>query len=318
MPDKAIARSLLLLIGPVLAIVCWAWLLHHAPQGLELKVATGLTQPTAALVAGEYHARVIALATTILFVGVGLAATFVAFGMLRGLPCLTTADHTAYFAAWAVLAIGLTVILLLASFGANAPRTYAPLGVATFNKTLGVLHEGLPLRLLHRALDVGDIAVAVGGSGLALSACAIALAIWRCRANGDLDTVQALGTRQDQLLATGAALLVAGTIWTRSWHRWPQSLLDPTDAKLHETVASGVLAYQSVCYVLILASIYLPLAVLRIRARTAMAPRRNFGDESSSPWGPGLAFGLRTLALLAPVLAGPFADLVSSKILAVA
>jgi hypothetical protein len=318
MPDRPIARSLLFLLGPVLAIACWAWLLHHEPQGLALKAAPGLAQPSSALVAGEYHARLIALATTILFVGVALAATFVAFGMLRSLPRLADAERKAYVTIWIVLGLVLTLALLLASLGLNSPRTYAPLGTATFTNTLGVVHDGLPLRLLHRALDAGDIAVAVGGTGLALAACAVARAIARCREDGDLETLQALGARQDQLLATGAALLVAGTIWTRSWHRWPQSLLEGGDAKLHESVAAAVLAYQSVCYVLILASLYLPLAWLRIRARTAMAPRRNFGDESSSPWGPGFAFGLRTLALIAPVLAGPFADLISSKILSVA
>lgn len=317
MPDRSITRSLLFLLGPLLAITCWAWLLHHAPQALALKADFNPAQPAAKIVAGEYHARVIALATTILFVGVAIAAAFIAFGMLRGLPCLTDADRKTYVRMWIVIGLVLTAALLLATLGLNAPRTYAPLGAATFASTLGVLHDGLPLRMLHRALDIGDIAVAVGGTGLALAACAIALSIERCRANGDLEAVQALGARQDQLLATGAALLVAGTIWTRSWHRWPPSMLNPDDAKLHESIASAVLAYQSVCYVLILASLYLPLAWLRIRARTAMAPRRAFGDESSSPWGPGFAFGLRTLALIAPVLAGPFADLINSKILSV-
>lgn len=127
-----------------------------------------------------------------------------------------------------------------------------------------------------------------------------------------------MGARQDQLLATGATLLVAGTVWTRSWHRGPQPLLEAPDAKLHESVAAAVLAYQSVCYVLILASLYVPLAWLRVRAPAATPPRRGFGDGHTSRWGPGLAFGLRTLALIAPVLAGPFADLFGSKILSVA
>jgi len=318
MTDRPIVRSLVFLLGPLLAIACWAWLLHHAPQGLTLKADFDPARPLARFVAGEYHARVIALATTILFVGVALAAAGIAYGMLRTLPRLTEAERGTYFRIWIVLGVVLSLALLPATLGFDSPRTYAPVGAATFDSTLGTLHKALPLRLLHRALDAGDIAVAIGGSGLALAACAAALSIARCRADGDLETLQALGSRLDQLLATGAALLVAGTIWTRAWHRWPQSLLTADDAKLHESVASGVLAYQSVCYVLILASLYLPLALLRIRARSALAPRRQFGDEASSAWGPGFAFGLRTLALIAPVLAGPFADLVGSKILSVA
>lgn len=303
--------SLRLMAGPLFGIACWSLLVIIVPGDLTLGRISFETTPAVSL--GEYRARIVAMATTVLFVAIAIAASLFSFVTLRSLPHAQQVQR-AFLSAWVLLGGAIATILCFTSLGLTDGRVYDLLGRQTFIATLGRIDGGKPLFFLHRITDVGNVGVAFACTGLALTACSIALLIRRCRRKSDLKLLESLAARQDQLLATAATLLVAGTIWTRSWHSWPTPFLTTEQATLHNTVASGVLSYQSVCYVVILMGLYLPLAFLRIHAQRKIVPDQASKDESNGPWGPGVAAGLRTLAMIAPVLAGPFTDLFGTKL----
>lgn len=308
----------LLIVVPLVPILPWALVdLTPLADGQSLRFEQSQTRSTT----GDAIGRMNSFTATLLLVVVALAAGL--FGLMRLRRAATrTADRRLLLSGWAVL----LVVVLFAVLG-DGSRIYQKLGNGVFERAL----SGESLSMLDRQLDLANAVIAFAATALATTAAAIAMAGCRIRFVTQLNKYDRLSRNLDAVLIASAVVLVAGIIHVKQWYAWPTPSLADTSKESFANLTSAFIAYQSICYVGILALIYFPAGVILDRARGRMtadlrvAVRRLSQDDSArkagearlatartalTPSAPGRFEHLvRMLAILSPVLAGPITAL---------
>ena len=204
----------------------------------------------------------------------------------------------------------------------HSDQVYRFLGNDVFERALGTLVGGSALALLHWQLVIGTHAVALAAIGIVVSSSFIAIRATRLGAAADGPEAAELKSQLDLTLMIAAMLLVAGVIDTKQWTALPVPFIANKEmSTAYTSMINGFVALESVCFVGVLVSIFLPSALLLERARGRIRNASGGGVQAGSPPAPaakseGLAFAdlIRVVALLAPVLAGPVATFVSVKL----
>lgn len=157
------------------------------------------------------------------------------------------------------------------------------------------------------------------GVVLAVAACAA------IRRDAAQDTEESLSRRMwllRRVLYAGAAALVVSVAWLSVTLNWAGSFLPGADTpagKEVSTLIAGIVNSLGISYTLLLAALYLPAALV-LRGRThALAVARQQPPDKRDEWlkARGLALSYaeylpRLVAVLAPLLVGPVADLVKN------
>src|SRR4029450_10556550 len=121
------------------------------------------------------------------------------------------------------------------------------------------------LVLLKRLLMMASIIVVVGGATLAIAVTTLAASGSRLRTLDDLPILEKLRTRLDLILFASALVLGVGLIDMKQWQAWPLPFL--VYATQYEKLPNPFIPFQSVCYVGVLATLYLPTALVLDAAR---------------------------------------------------
>ena len=204
----------------------------------------------------------------------------------------------------------------------HSDQVYRFLGEDVFERALGTLAGGNALALLKWQITIGNHAVALAAIGIVVSSSFIAIRATRLHGAADGPAAAELKNQLDLTLMIAAMLLVAGVIDTKQWTALPVPFIASKDmSTAYTSMINGFVALESVCFVGVLVSIFLPSALLLERARGRIRQASNGSVEAGSPPAPAakpesLAFAdlIRVVALLAPVLAGPIATFVNIKL----
>ena len=149
----------------------------------------------------------------------------------------------------------------------------------------------------------------------------------------DLPTLERLRRRLDLILFASALVLGIGLIDMKYWQAWPLPFVE--NGKDYERFTNAFIAFQSVCYVGVLATIYLPTALvldaararIKLNAGAGLADGRvappSANDDLAASQASSLSAAvapvavlLRTVTVLSPVLVGPLATIVQLKLFA--
>lgn len=204
----------------------------------------------------------------------------------------------------------------------HSDQVYRFLGSDVFERAIGNLVGAGALSLLHWQLIIGNHAVALAAIGIVVSSSFIAIQATRLGAATDGPAAEELKRQLDLTLMIAAMLLVAGVIDTKQWTALPVPFIANKEmGAAYASMINGFVALESVCFVGVLVSIFLPSALLLERARGRIRNASGGGVQAGSPPAPvgkpeSLAFAdlIRVVALLAPVLAGPIATFVNIKL----
>ncbi len=210
---------------------------------------------------------------------------------------------------------------LLARPPDQSDQVYRFLGNHVFDRAIGKIVGGGALTLLKGQLVIGNHAVALAAISVVVSSAFIAVRATRLGTAADGPAAAEFKNQLDLTLMIAAMLLVAGVIDTKQWTALPVPFIAEEMRTAYAAMINGFVALESVCFVGVLVSIFLPSALLLERARGRIRQARSGGVEAVSPPAPeakpeGLAFAdlIRVVALLAPVLAGPIATFVNIKL----
>jgi hypothetical protein len=203
----------------------------------------------------------------------------------------------------------------------HVDQVYRFLGDHVFERAIGTFVGGNALALLKWQFLIGNNAIALAAIGVVVSSAFIAIRAARLGAATDGPAAAELKNQLDMTLMIAAMLLVAGVIDTNQWTVLPVPFIAEEMRAAYASMINGFVALESVCFVGVLVSIFLPSALLLERARGRIRQARSGEVEARSPPAPeakaeGLAFAdlIRVVALLAPVLAGPVATFVNIKL----
>lgn len=118
-------------------------------------------------------------------------------------------------------------------------------------------------------------------------------------------------TMLKHLLFAAAAALLAGLYAMRAWREWPLVFFgDPKKdaaARAYAQLVGATINYQAVHFVLILAAIFLPVALVLNRQGAGA----HGGEAAQAGWSEFKEFAKKLGAILAPLLAGPVPELVA-------
>jgi hypothetical protein len=239
----------------------------------------------------------------------------------------STKDRIVFGGAWLLLIV---VLISVMDPSRHGTRIIALLGHDVFDKTVGAIYGGKPLVLLKRLLMMASIIVVVGGATLAIAVTTLAASGSRLRTLDDLPILDKLRTRLDLILFASALVLGVGLIDMKQWQAWPLPFV--VDAKQYEKLTNAFIAFQSVCYVGVLATLYLPTALVLNAARARIrldAVATAVGAATRSPANDGAADNqasslssavapftvfMRSMTVLSPLLVGPIATIIQLKL----
>jgi hypothetical protein len=200
-------------------------------------------------------------------------------------------------------------------------QVYRFLGDDLFKLAIGDMVGKGALALLHAQIVIANHAVALAAIGVVVGSSFIAIQATRLGAADDGPAAAELKNQLDLTLMIAAMLLVAGVIDTKQWTALPVPLIDAEMRPAYVAMVNGFVALESVCFVGVLVSIFLPSALLLEQARRRIRQAGAGAVEAGAPPPPeakpeSLAFAdlIRVVALLAPVLAGPIATFVDLKL----
>jgi len=190
-------------------------------------------------------------------------------------------------------------------------RLYKVFSPNLFDDTLGVIApDRVLMRLLDGILDASNLMVIFAAVSLAAAAASIALEAIGLRNDRKRSDLKRLERRLDVVLLASAATLVAGMLLVKGWTAWPAPFLDDATARSYGQMTAAFAGFQAICYVGVLVAIYVPAALtLEFEIRRvdrAAAERAESGSLMNSL--------MRTLAVLSPVLAGPVATFLGTKL----
>jgi hypothetical protein len=270
-----------------------------------------------ALAARELVNRVHSLSTATLLAIAALAAIIVGW-MTACREARSSEDRIVFGGAWLAL---ITLLIVVVDPSKHGPRVYGLLGLDVFARTAGSIYMGKPLALLNGLLTAANLIVVFGGSTLAIAVTTLAASGSRLHTFDDLPTLERLRRRLDLILFTSALVLAIGLVDMKQWHAWPLPFV--ADPAAYAQLTNAFVAFQSVCYVGVLAGIYLPTAIVldaaRSRIRTQVGGGRPIADPATSPaaslspTASPIDILLRTVTVLSPILVGPLATLVGLK-----
>ena len=203
----------------------------------------------------------------------------------------------------------------------HADQVYRFLGNDVFDRAIGNIVGGSALALLKWQIVIGNHAVALAAISIVVSSSFVAIRATRLGVATDGAAEKELKNQLDLTLMVAALLLVAGVIDTKQWTALPVPFIAEEMRTAYAAMINGFVALESVCFVGVLISLFLPSALLLERARGRIRQAGSGVVEVGSPPAPeakseGLAFAdlIRVVALLAPVLAGPVATFVNIKL----
>ena len=270
-----------------------------------------------ALAVRELVNRVHSLSTATLLAIAALSAIILGW-MTACREARSSKDRIVFGGTWLALVILLIAVVDPSKHGA---RVYALLGLDVYVQTAGRIYMGKPLALLNGLLTAANLIVVFGGSTLAIAVTMLAASGSRLRTFGDLPTLERLRRRLDLILFASALVLAVGLIDMKQWHAWPLPFV--VDKAAYVSLTNAFVAFQSVCYVGVLAGIYLPTAIVldaaRSRIRTEAGGGRPIADPASppaislSPTISPIDVLLRTVTVLSPILVGPLATIAGLK-----
>jgi hypothetical protein len=278
------------------------------------------------LAVAEHVNRLYSVSTAILLSFAAIASTLL--GWMTGWGEIRTRkDRIVFGGAWLLLIVLLLVVMDPAHHGA---RVIALLGQDVFARTIAAIYDGKPYVLLTRLLTVANVIVVVGGATLAIAVTTLACSGSRLESADDLPRLARLRRRLDLILFACALVLGVGLIDMKQWQAWPLPFV--ANPAQYEKLTNSFVAFQSVCYVGVLAAIYLPTALVldaaQVRIRRSVAasaghapvptpandgPTHGEASSLSSAVGP-LAVLLRAVTVLSPILVGPLATFIQLKI----
>jgi hypothetical protein len=182
-------------------------------------------------------------------------------------------------------------------------------------------HQGASCGIAEfRVLTVGGSAVAV------LVAVFAALATAALVQGAAEDTEAGLARRMEKLkylLYAASVLLVSGVLFVKAWTEFPMGIAGDIPGTtefvaVFRPVAASFQLFQAVWYVLLIAALFLPVALVLNRRAVAMAardPKVAAGQTGADAWLAAHRLSLSAfeqiqgaIALLAPLAAGPLAD----------
>lgn len=299
-----------------------------SPVPIKLKAfdPRNLTEPMAV---DEHVNRLFSVSTATLLIIIALAATLM--GLMTAWRELTTRkDRIVFGGAWLLLIVVLISVMDPSKHGA---RVIALLGDGVFASTVGVIYDGKPLKLLEGMLTSANLIVVVGGATLSITVTILAASGSRLQTLSDLPTLERLRRRLDLILFASALVLGIGLIDMKYWQAWPLPFVE--NGKDYERFTNAFIAFQSVCYVGVLATIYLPTALvldaararIKLNAGAGLADGRvappSANDDLAASQASSLSAAvapvavlLRTVTVLSPVLVGPLATIVQLKLFA--
>jgi len=277
----------------------------------------------------EHVNRLFSASTATLLAIIAVAVTLMGL-MIAWREIASTKDRIVFGCAWLLLIV---VLISVMDPSRHGTRIIALLGHDVFDKTVGAIYGGKPLVLLKRLLMMASIIVVVGGATLAVAVTTLAASGSRLRTLDDLPILDKLRTRLDLILFASALVLGVGLIDMKQWQAWPLPFV--VDAKQYEKLTNAFIAFQSVCYVGVLATLYLPTALVlnaaRARIRRDAVAITAVGAATRSPANDGvtdnqasslssavapLAVFMRSMTVLSPLLVGPIATIVQLKLTA--
>lgn len=298
-----------------------------SPVPIELKPFDPRNLPEKIAVE-EHINRLFSVATAILLGIISISVTVL--GLMTACREIATAkDRIVFGGVWLVLVAGLLVLMDPSQHGA---RIMALLGKDVFENTVRAIYDGKPYELLKSMLMAANVIVVIGGATLAVAVTTLAASASRLQGPSDLPALQRLRHRLDLILIAAALVLGVGLIDMKSWQAWPLPFV--VNVEPYQKLTNAFVAFQSVCYVGVLAALYLPTALVldaalaRIRRNAiaqatgipaAVAPANDSraGAEAGSLSSAGSPFAvlMRTVTVLSPVLVGPVATILQLKLL---
>jgi len=290
---------------------------------IELKSFDARSLPQAMAV-DEHVNRLFSVSTSTLLTIIAVASTLMGLMIVvRGL--VTPKDRIVFGGVWLLLIVVLIAVMDPTQHGT---RIIALLGQDVFARTAGAIYDGKPLVLLKRLLMSANIIVVIGGATLAIAATTLAATGSRLETLADLPGLERLRRRLDLILFASALVLGIGLIDMKYWHAWPLPFV--ADAKQYEKLTNGFIAFQSVCYVGVLATLYLPTALVLDAARARIKKNVVADLAAPSPANDGLAASeasslsaavaplavlMRAVTVLSPVLVGPLSTIIDLKLI---
>lgn len=235
---------------------------------------------------------------------------------------------------------GFAILLAVVSFFIvnPGPRLWAYLGEELFEKTIGAYpNDTVGLVLLERMFPVSNVIGIFAAVFIAVAVAALApettpkpsgLAAPEARRWTDeaLGRMAAHVRDLKYLLFVAAAVLFIALLHSKAWHEWPLAFWPPdtpsSDKAAFQAIVTASVNYQASYFVLILAAIFVPMAVrLRAAARTLAAQDEAVGNSPAAQerWlaanGITLSLGQqaqRLFAIISPFFAAPAAGLLKT------
>lgn len=310
--------AVILILLPVFPVVPWMMLTGAGLNwGWVTPVHVNLTAmpatPAASTSFGEIAGGVTTLSTALLlcFVAIiaGLAGLILARSSTRGTP-----EGICVSGMWLLEVALLSYLVVFKDHffpSESGGRLYKVFSPNLFDETLGVIApDRVLMRLLDGILDTSNLMVIFAAVSLAAAAASIALEAIGLRGELVRTDLKRLERRLDAVLLASAATLVAGMLLVKGWTAWPAPFLDDTTGKSYGQMTAAFAGFQAVCYVGVLVAIYAPAALMLEYAIRRVDPAAAQRAENSAL----MSSLMRTLAVLSPVLAGPVATFLGTKL----
>jgi hypothetical protein len=273
------------------------------------------------LAVSEYVNRLHSVSTATLLAIIALSATLLGL-MTAWREIRMPKDRIVFGGAWLLL---ITVLIWVIQPLEHGTRVMSLLGEGVYDQ-FKIIQAGKPYKLLNGLLIAANFIMVVGGVTLAVAVTTLAASASRLQTLNDLPTLERLRRRLDLILFASALVLGVGLIDMKQWHAWPLLFVENKD--MYASLTNAFVAFQSVCYVGVLAGVYLPTAIVLDAARARIKLNASGGSVESpiaSSWptdspaaslssavGP-IAVLLRTVTVLSPVLVGPLATIIQYK-----
>ena len=299
----------------VLGLIVLPWFL-----GGDILIQPPEVKPEA-IAGGEAGARLWVATTLVILIVATIAAVALSLWTMYERGCLGRG------ALWTVVVAG-----AMAWFAAS--RDFAiidHLGNGVFDKTVGHYPAGgAVLAALKRSIDVANIAGIVVATAVAVAVACLAPMPLQPGAAADIDQAvrDIAGRARDlkYLLFAAAMVLFVAVVFMKAWRDWPLAYWDEAGrqaaGKAYEAVAAASVSYDACVFVLVLAAIFIPMA-LRLRAAgrevAARDPAVGSDPAARDRWltAHGIVLSVseqaqRVIAIVLPFLAAPAGDLVQA------
>lgn len=262
-----VMRHFRVLLPPVLVSVAGSWLLMQIVSP-DLNIPIPLP-PKDLFLPAEATSRFSAASALLLQIMASVAAVFLAYRVLWRRVAVTKRIAACFVVG------GVGVVAGVATFG--GPRLYTFLGKDLFEQTLGSYPvANTHLGLLDSMINIGNLCAATAGTLLVVAVSYLLppppskparQSAPDIKAAMDRDVGELAGRVHDLklMLFAAAAVLFTGVVFMKAWRDWPLAFWpetgDAAGREAYRVLAAATVNYQAFHCVLILAAIFIPVAM---------------------------------------------------------